>query len=113
MALPAPKESDIQRACLGYLRLRGWLAWRNNSGAVTASYKGKRRFFRFNSAPGSSDLFFVAPAGRFGCVEVKRPGNEPTEIQASWLETVRRAGGVALCVHSVDELIRGLKENGL
>lgn len=110
---PVPKEAEIQKQCLQYLcRVRGWLAWRNNSGAIKATYKGKSRFIRFNTAVGGSDLFFVTKGGRFGSVEVKRPGEVPTEKQATWLEGVRATGGVAIWVTSVDDLIAKLAAAG-
>lgn len=66
---------------------------------------GKRRFFRFASATGISDLVgLLRPSGRFLAVEVKRPGRPLTQEQAAFLATVRDNGGVALCVHSLEEL---------
>jgi hypothetical protein len=101
-----PLEKDIQRQCLEWLRLRGVLAWRANSGAMTATYKGKTRFLKFNGIDGLSDIVGVLPGGRFLACEVKRPGNTPTEDQEHFLGLVRDAGGLAVVVTSVDELIR-------
>jgi hypothetical protein len=100
----SPRETDIVRACLAYLRARGVFAFRVNSGAVAGEHKGKRRFVRFNGAKGCSDILGVLPGGRFLAVEAKRPGNRPTADQAAFLAAVSAAGGLALVVHDVAEL---------
>lgn len=43
--------------------------------------------------------------GRFVGLEVKRPGKDATELQAFTIEQIRRAGGVAGVVHSVEEAL--------
>jgi hypothetical protein len=122
-ALPPPPESDIQKACLEYLRLLGRSVWRFNSGAriVPATPDGgKRRFVRFSSAKGCSDLIGLLPAsadglhtaGRMLACECKRPGNKPTALQSAWLEEVASQGGLAICVCSVDDLRSQLRSAG-
>jgi hypothetical protein len=37
------KESEIQGQILDYLRLTGFYAWRNNTGAMVAEYGGRKR----------------------------------------------------------------------
>jgi hypothetical protein len=108
-ALPPPLEKDVQKAIVEYLTLIGFMVLRINSGALRIG----DRFVRFNSARGCSDLLVVAkPSGRLIAVEVKREGNKPTELQEAFLEEVRRAGGVALCVSSVDQLRAELRAAG-
>lgn len=105
MGIKKASETDVLKACLQYLRVvRGWVAWRNNCGAMPATYKGKSRLVRFNGAPGSSDIFFVTRQGRFGCVEVKSDSGKLTPLQSSWLGLIRDTNGIALCVRSVTEL---------
>jgi hypothetical protein len=108
------RESDIVKACLAYLRLRGAVVFRVNGGALTVSGpEGRRRFVRFTSARGCSDLVAVLPpAGRFAGIEVKRPGGRLTADQESFLAAVRRAGGLGLVVHSVSELVEELERLG-
>jgi hypothetical protein len=107
----AEREADILRACLRWLHLHGIYCWRQNQGAIAAVSRGKRRFFRFAGACGVSDILgLLRPAGRFLAIEVKRPGGRPTPEQQVFLETVQANGGLALCVHSLDELQAALSQ---
>lgn len=118
--MKAPREADVLRGCLLLLRLRGILAFRVNSGGVAWEHRGKRRFVRFvRGVDGISDIVGVlpagkaAPAGRFLAVETKRPGGTPTPKQAAFLEAVRAAGGLALCVDDVRRLEEALDREGI
>lgn len=106
------RESDILRACLRYLHALNWLAWRNNSGAMSVGQGAARRHVRFNGADGSSDLFAVAPDGRFVAIETKRPGNKPTPTQAHWLAQVAACGGLAIVATSLDDMLGALERAG-
>jgi hypothetical protein len=109
-AVPPPREAEVLRVLLQWFKLRGWPAWRFNSGALTVG----DRFVRFHTARGCSDILFVAPGGRFGACEVKREGGKPpTALQQSFLVTVGAAGGIAVCVRSVAELEERLIECGI
>lgn len=106
----APREQDLVNACLAFLQLRGIPAWRQNQGAVAGTYSGRRRFVRFCSAKGVSDVLgILPPAGRMLAVEVKQPGRKPTPDQAAFLEQVRRAGGLGVVVHDLAELQAALE----
>ena len=112
------KEADVLKACLQFLKLFCGVAFRNNTGALPATYRGKSRLIRFGE-PGSSDLLAVLPASRHGdapgrllAVECKRPGGKPSPLQAAFLERVRAAGGVGLVADSVASLERQLAELG-
>lgn len=98
-------ETALVHACLDLLRMRGCFVWRQNSGGVRATYKGKSRFFRFNHATGCSDIIGMMPDGRFLAVECKLPGKLLTTHQAAFLDAVRATGGVALvatCLRDLD-----------
>jgi len=100
-----PLEQDILRVCLEYLKLRGVCCWRQNQGSVAGEHKGRRRFLRFASADGISDIIgLLPPGGRLLAVEVKRPGKQPTATQQAFLDAIGRNGGLAVCVHSLAEL---------
>lgn len=106
-------ERDAQSACLDWLALWGALAVRVNSGGLKAG----GRYVRFNSEPGCADALVCLPGGRFLSLEFKRPGRDRTAAgrkveQAAHRERVVRAGGLALVVGSLDELIRRLTDAG-
>lgn len=102
-----PREGDLVKACLAYLTLQNIPAWRMNTGATRVG----ERFIRFGT-PGMADIIGIYPGGRFLAVETKSPKGRLRPTQEVWLQRVRDAGGVALVVRSLEELIRGLT-NGL
>jgi hypothetical protein len=105
-----PLEKDVVKACLQYLRLVGVFAWRQNQGAVKVTpASGPRRFFRFASAEGISDIIGVLPGGRLLAVECKREDGKVRESQERFLSAVRAKGGLALVVRSVTELIAAIE----
>lgn len=101
--LPVPTEAQVLRACLDVLAAHGVFCWRNNTGAVTGDYNGKRRFIRFG-IPGASDILGALPDGRIIAVEIKRPGNRPTTAQIAFLQTVQARRGVALWTDDAGKL---------
>ena len=114
MSMRTPTETALVKTCLDHLRLRGVLAWRNNTAGIRRVDRRGRAFWSFHGLRGAADILGVLPGGRFLAVEVKRPGNHPTEAQRAFLDGVRDAGGAALCVHSVEELVVQLqREMGL
>lgn len=107
-AVAAPKdrlEKTIQnqiRLALG--REPDLTLWRNNTGHASYEAASGPRTVRYGLLRGSSDLVgILAPGGRFLALEVKRPGKEATEEQALFLALVRRRGGFAAVVCSVEE----------
>lgn len=100
------KESEIQaqiRQALG--REHDLTLWRNNVGVAEMwSSAGKPQAVRYGLCVGSSDLIgLLAPAGRFVALEVKKPGEKPTEEQRKFMAHVRQMGGFAAVVRSADE----------
>lgn len=104
MGMKQQREGDILKACLEYLKLRGVFAWRNNNAGVMRESKG-RKFWTFTGLRGVSDILGVLPDGRFLAVEVKRPGEVPTEAQSVFLAQVEQSGGVSCWVDDVAKLI--------
>lgn len=103
-------EKDIQKAILQYLELRGHMVWRTNTGTMFLENKGKQRMVRFGF-PGLADILGVRKGsnGQFLAIEVKRPGNQASESQATFLCKVADMGGLAFVAWSVDDCIkRGL-----
>lgn len=104
--MKAETEANILAACLKLLEYRGWLHWRNNTGAVTI----KGQFMRFGKV-GSSDILAVVPGtGRFLAIECKRPGCKPTMAQERFLKAVRDNGAHGVVVTDVGDLATILAE---
>lgn len=107
-----PLEKEVLKACLEWLAAHGWFAWRQNSGAVAGEYKGKRRFMRFNSAPGCSDILAIK-AGKLLCLETKRPGGKVSDKQRAFLARAQEAGALAIVAYSVQDLEEKLRLEGI
>jgi hypothetical protein len=110
----APRESDLVRQCLDYLRLRRVPCWRQNVGAARyTNAAGRARLVRYGT-PGAADVLGVLPpGGRLLAVECKRDGNPPTDAQRAFLRCVAEAGGLAVVAHGVEDLAEALRRAGL
>jgi|TARA_R100000501_G_C2569793_1_gene77091 hypothetical protein len=104
------KETDIVKAILDYLAYKHIIAWRNQSGMLISSYKGKERAIRLGKK-GVADIIGVFPdgSGRIMCLEVKTQIGKPTPEQSEFLESVREAGGIAEIVRSIEDVIKLIK----
>lgn len=116
MAIKRPKESDIQRAILGWLRLNGAVAVRVNSGGFAGTHNGKKRFVRMNDTAGCADIL-ACVGGVFVAIEVKRVGSRTDPLRAAkqeaFLASVRRAQGVGVIATSVDDVATALRRHGI
>ncbi len=97
------KEQATVRAILQFLHLHHISAWRMNTGAFRAAYKGTTRFHRFG-VKGMSDIIGILPGGKFLAIEVKQPRNQPAPAQRGFLDEVMVMGGEAFVAHSVAEV---------
>lgn len=104
---PAPREAEIQRNALAWLKANGIAAWRRNVAAIDIPAVGnsKRRFFRAADA-GQSDVWGILPDGRHMEIEIKRPGERPTLAQILWLTRINELTGAAFWVQDVATLER-------
>jgi len=102
------KEQDIQRAILEWLEWNGWIAIKiNNQNMI--SIKG--RLVPCKVRPGQlgvSDILAFKD-GVFAAIEVKVPGNYPTQNQKDFLAKVEQNGGKAFVARSVDDVEQKLK----
>jgi len=97
------KEKDVQRSILDYLELIGAFYYRNNSGAMVAEYKGKKRLLRFG-AKGSPDII-VVKNGLYIGVEVKGTDGKQSEDQMDFARRLIKAGGEYILAHSLDSFV--------
>jgi len=112
---PLVREADILRQSLDLLRIRRVLAWRNNTGAVSATYQGKERFIHFG-VEGGSDILGILPRhsrkpGVLIALEIKVPGGKTTLAQKAFLQNIEASGGIAAVINDVvklDELLTDL-----
>jgi hypothetical protein len=109
MGLPPPSEAEVLCQVLQYLTMKRIAHWRQNVGTARALNRdGTTRFVRFG-IPGCSDvLAILPPRGRLAAIELKKKGQGPTPEQIAFLGHVKAAGGLALVIRSVEELIAGL-----
>ena len=109
MSIKKPSETDLVKACLELLKLRGVMAWRNNTGSAM---RGGRQI-RFGYK-GSSDIIGIMPLnssmpGSFLAVECKTDKGKLRREQKLFLEAIREAGGYAVVTSDVrvlDMLLR-------
>lgn len=102
-------EQDILKQCLQWLALKGFFCWRSNVGARAITQpNGSRTFVRFG-LKGSSDILGLTRQGQFLAIEVKRKGNKPTPEQEAFLSSIRKSGGLAFVVTSVEELEKAME----
>lgn len=93
---------DAIRLALG--QVDGTVWWRNNTG-VAEHWTGRTvQRVVYGLAPGSADLVGIV-SGRFVALEVKTATGRVTPEQTQWLALVRRYGGFAAVVRSVDEAL--------
>ena len=100
-------EQRILHDCLVYLKQRKAKVWSPNPETAPEHDDDLPR----PSVDGMSDLIGVLPPnGRLLAIVVKRPGRKPSPSQQAFLKSVRQAGGVAVCAHSVVELAWAVEE---
>lgn len=104
-APPMNAETPLMRAIREAVTRTGRAAlWRNNTGFAS------HERVRYGLGNGSADLVgMLVPTGRFFALEIKTAKGKLEPDQRLWLEIVRRRGGFAACVHSVDEAFAALE----
>lgn len=116
--MKASKEGDLVRAVIQYLNARGAFAWRNNSGMLRGTHKGKPWAVRMGT-PGMPDVLAVMPMtdgvhtygpmiGRLVAVECKRPGNKPTAIQEATMRELRKRGALVIVAYETGDVEKAL-----
>ena len=54
---------------------------------------------------GIADILTCSPAGKFWCIEVKRPGFKPSELQWDFIRRVQDRNGIAFYADSYDDFL--------
>lgn len=107
--LPAQPERALVHAVIAYLRARGALAWRNQSGLIlTGSASGRRRAIHMGLA-GLPDVMGCLPGGRLVAVECKRRGNTVTPLQQVMLDELRGRGALVVVAYDVRDVEAALQ----
>lgn len=113
-----PTEHQTQTAIIQYLRTKDWYVMRLNSGKYSVGEGRSKRFIMGQDA-GTPDvlafkqqLYRVSPAHILMAkdtvllfIEVKRPGNKPTSLQAAKMDELREYGAkciVATCIEDLE-----------
>lgn len=109
-------ESTLQDQVRAEAARSGIYLWRNNSGVLPDARGVPVRFGlgndsqRLNKVLKSSDLIGIMPDGRFIAIEVKKPGwigprTERERAQKAFINLVRKQGGVAGFVSSMEDAL--------
>jgi hypothetical protein len=117
---PTVLESDLQRHIVEYLRheqARGRVGWfaRINGGKARLMGGFWVKFYRLwipaaqEVSAGYSDLHGLygprsGSPGLYFALEVKQPGEKPTDAQTAFLAAVRESGGVGAVVRSIEDV---------
>lgn len=106
------KEGDIQKAVLEFLRIHPSVAWCkvNTVGKV----KGRGGHWMTLGYPGEADITGQMKDGRFLAIEIKMPGEKPSQSQLEFLNMIKTNNGVAGWTDSIDgaKAILGANTNG-
>ena len=93
-------EKEVLKACLEYLELRGYMAWRNNSGAYKTP---EGRLVRFGKA-GSPDIIGLTKEGRFIGIECKSDTGILSDWQKAHRDMVIKNKGLYVLARSIEDL---------
>ena len=106
------REHDIQSQILDWLKLKRWMHWRQNSGAMGGEYQSKRTgknkkwYVRFGRK-GIPDIFVIRSGVCWG-IEVKLPGKDQSREQYEFQVEFERSGGRYILAFSLDDAIRAM-----
>lgn len=101
-------EKDVLRAVEAFLKARGMLCFRMNSGATFLSYKGKMRCIRGNPSGTADLLTFIGSLPVWA--ECKSSEGKQSEIQKQFQAMVEKEGHVYLLVRSAAEVEDWIQE---
>ena len=104
-------ESEIQTAIMNKLFIHPLVAWCHVT--TSGKVKGRGGHWMTLGFPGLSDIIGQTRDGKLFAAEVKAPGEDATEVQQEFIDTVNKYGGragVVRCVADAFNLVeRALK----
>lgn len=100
----AEEEGRIQYIAMKMLQISGAIVFRMNAGRTRNNVR---------MAPvGTPDLMAALSGGRVIWVEVKTPGNDPTEAQEKMHKLLRQKGHTVYVVHNTEEIEKMMDDVG-
>lgn len=109
--MPKP-ETLLIASIIQYLKMRGHLCKRNQSGLMTRNYKGKTHYIHMGES-GWSDIIGCLgqkignwPVGTFFAIEVKTIIGKTTPSQDMFLDEVKKRGAISLVARDVDDVTK-------
>lgn len=109
------EQEQVHRPVVEHLRTRGvpgLLWWHTPQGAFYATRVQGSIMTGLGVMPGVSDLILMH-AGRFFALELKAPGQKPTQVQMDFLVAFVKAGGHAEYADNLDSALDALDDWGL
>lgn len=101
-------EKQIQNNILSFLKIKGVLAWENQSvGIFDPIRKVYRKKQGIHRKVGVSDILGIHD-GKFLAIEVKALKGKPTPAQIIFLDEVNQHGGIAFIARSIDDVAKKL-----
>ena len=97
-------EAEISKAILNYLRMKGYLAKRNQSGVMRSSYNGHERFVHMGEK-GWPDIIGCTKDGVFFGIEIKSRQGKTTPDQDRILREMRESNAIAFVARSIDDVV--------
>lgn len=102
------KESEVLKACLDWLRVKGFFAWRSNN---TGTYNAKSGGYFFHGVRGVPDICCVHK-GQFIGIECKATKGKQSAEQKAFQKALEKAGGRYILARSLAALIEGMSDVG-
>lgn len=93
------------KSILEYLRIKGHLCKRNNSGMAFGSHKGKKWVIRTGEA-GWPDIEGILPGGKYFGIEVKTKKGVLSESQKEMADLIHEKQGIWFVARSLEDVIQ-------
>lgn len=100
-------ETELVRAILGALKLKGMWCLRLNAGMMRGVHKGKPWVIR-GVEPGTPDILCMMPNGEHIWLEAKTAKGKLSVKQKAWHKKARARGISVFVVRSVDDALEAV-----